>query len=221
MLKGIDVSSWQGDIQVQNMPVDFVIVKATEGTGYVNPYCDSVYQRAKNAGKLLGFYMWLKDAEPLAQADYFVDNCLNYFGEAIPCIDWEEGETSVNRVNACARRIHERTGVWPLIYSWPRWFNKGGVEPNCGRWIASYPSVTNPDLDYIALEMPAVDGLVAMWQYASDGRVSGYNGDLDLNHFYGDEKAWKLYAGVKIEESEEKTVDNLVIENPKKITIEY
>lgn len=24
MLKGIDVSSWQGNIQVQNMPVDFV-----------------------------------------------------------------------------------------------------------------------------------------------------------------------------------------------------
>lgn len=42
MLKGIDVSSWQGNIQVQNMPVDFVIAKATGiEFGALTPYMKS------------------------------------------------------------------------------------------------------------------------------------------------------------------------------------
>lgn len=52
MLKGIDVSSWQGNIQVQNMPVDFVIAKATEGLTYVNEFCDPVIRNSIRFGAL-------------------------------------------------------------------------------------------------------------------------------------------------------------------------
>ena len=34
-----------------------------------------------------------------------------------------------------------------------------------------------------------------MRQYSSTGRLSGYNGNLDLNKFYGDRTAWNRYAG--------------------------
>lgn len=51
-MNGIDVSSWQSGIQVDQVQgVEFVIAKATEGTSYVNPDCDRVYWDAKTAGK--------------------------------------------------------------------------------------------------------------------------------------------------------------------------
>ena len=194
MLKGIDVSSWQGDIQVQNMPVDFVIAKATEGIDYVNPYCDPVIQRCISNGKLWGFYHYANDNDAVAEADYFTENTLNYFNHGIPVLDWEEDQ-SVEWVNSFVRRVHERTGIWCWIYASPWRFNQGGVEENCGRWIAQYPNVSHPTLDYDTGDVPNTDGLVVCWQYASDGVVDGYCGNLDVNHFYGDEKAWGLYAG--------------------------
>ena len=53
MLKGIDISHHQRGITFGS-DVDFVICKATEGIGYVDEECDKAYQRAKQAGKLLG-----------------------------------------------------------------------------------------------------------------------------------------------------------------------
>lgn len=212
MLKGIDVSSWQGDIQVQNMPVDFVIAKATEGVNYVNPYCDPVIQRCISSGKLWGFYHYAKANDAVEEADYFIENTLNYFNHGIPVLDWEENQ-SVDWVNKFVRRVHERTGIWCWIYANPWRFNQGGVEPNCGRWIASYPEVTHPSLDYDPGDVPQTDGLVVCWQYASDGVVSGYSGNLDVNHFFGDETAWGLYAGFS-------TSNPPSVENPKSSVLE-
>lgn len=205
MLKGIDVSSWQGDIQVQNMPVEFVIAKATQGTDYVNPYCDPVIQRCISSGKLWGFYHFSDDRCGASEsAQYFIDNCYSYFTNGIPVLDWEElydkngnkvSDPSVQWVNEFVRYVKDKTGVWPWVYGNPWRFNQGGVEPNCGRWVADYPDVLRPSLDYDPGEPPATDGLVCCWQYASDGVVSGYSGNLDVNHFFGDAKAWGLYAG--------------------------
>ena len=36
-MNGIDISRWQKDIRLSRVPCDFVIVKATQGTGYVSP----------------------------------------------------------------------------------------------------------------------------------------------------------------------------------------
>lgn len=193
MLKGIDISSWQGDIDLSPLPIDFVIVKATEGVNYVNPYCDPKIQQALSLGLLWGFYHFANDNNPEAEAQYFIDNCMNYFGVGIPVLDWETNQ-SVECVNKFVKYVHDKTGVWCWIYGNPWRFNQGGVEPNCGRWIASYPNVVHPNLDYDTGSVPDTDGLVCAWQYASDGRISGYNGNLDLNHFYGDKNAWNAYA---------------------------
>ena len=46
-------------------------------------------------------------------------------------------------------------------------------------------------------ENPWNEGAYAcvMRQYSSSGRLSGWNGNLDLNKFYGDRQAWSRYAG--------------------------
>lgn len=194
MLRGIDISSHQGDIDLAPLPIDFVIVKATEGTGYVNPYCDPKVQQAKNLDLCWGFYHFAGVNGAVEEATYFINNCTDYFSQGIPVLDWE-GEQSVDWVNTFVRTVHDQTGIWTWIYANPWRFNQGGVEANCARWVAQYPNVIRPSLDYDPGEPPATVGLVACWQYASDGNVSGYNGNLDVNHFFGNRDAWKKYAG--------------------------
>ena len=45
-MNGIDISSWQRDINLSAVKADFVIVKATEGIGYVDKSCDMLFQKA-------------------------------------------------------------------------------------------------------------------------------------------------------------------------------
>ncbi|MFR3362250.1 MAG: GH25 family lysozyme [Enterococcus canintestini] len=210
MLNGIDVSSWQGDIQVQNMALDFVIVKTTGGGGggfgYVNPFADRVYQRAKKAGKLLGFYHYAHEigfqGSAIDEADFFIKNSKNYFGEAIPILDWEsDNKHDVAWAKAFLDRVYARTGVKPLFYTYTAVINSNDfssiAKADYGLWIANYGlnAVTN---GFRQPQPPKSKGwaITAMFQYNSQTRLPGYGGLLDANVFYGDVNAWKAYAAV-------------------------
>lgn len=45
-LKFIDVASYQAGLDLSKIQTDGVIIKATEGIGYVNPYCDEFFNKA-------------------------------------------------------------------------------------------------------------------------------------------------------------------------------
>lgn len=197
MLNFIDIASWQSDIDLSAVPIDAVIIKATEAEDYVNPYCDPWVNQAKELSLPWGFYHFGRNGDPVAEADYFISQCEGYFGEGIPVLDWEDDQ-SVDWVNSFINHVHDVKGVWCVIYANPCRFNQGGVERNCGRWIASYPShLVNPDFNCDEGDMPDTDGLVCAWQFASDGDLDGYNGNLDLNRFYGDINTWNAYAGAQ------------------------
>lgn len=196
MVRFIDISNWQGDI---NLPallpnVDGVVCKATEGETFVDPYCDGWIQQCINAGKPWGFYHFAGSGDAIEEATHFIQNTINYFEHGIPVLDWE-GNQSVDWVNEFVAEVYSSTHVWPWIYSNPWRFNQGGVEPNCARWVAEYPSVTSPSFDMAeSWECPEAEGNVVAWQFCSDGRVSGYNGNIDCSLFYGTEKQWRAYA---------------------------
>lgn len=44
-MNGIDISNYQATLDLAKVPYDFVIVKATQGTSYVNPSCDNMCNR--------------------------------------------------------------------------------------------------------------------------------------------------------------------------------
>ena len=222
MLRGIDISNWQAGLDGEAVfpNVDFVICKATEGVSFVDAYCDGWIQKCQSMGKPWGFYHFAGSNQPVDEAVYFINNTSDYFGDGIPILDWESDQ-SVAWVNKFVRKVHEQTGIWPWIYANPWRFNQGGVEPNCGRWIASYPDVIRPGLDYDPGEPPETEGLVCCWQYASDGDVPGYAGNLDVNHFFGDGASWNAYAGAPSSVQPEATTDQSVLENGKyRVTIE-
>ena len=207
-MRGIDISNHQGraGFKISNHlhQIDFCICKATQGVNFVDAYCDVFVQTLISAGKPWGFYHF-GDArnDPIKEADYFYRNTFNYFGHGIPILDWEDlyengmlvSSPPVEWVNYFTGRIYELTYIHSWIYGNPLRFNQGGVDKNCMCWIASYPNVVSPPLDYDLPDVPETDGLVGAWQFCSDGKLKGYGGALDLDLFYGDTDGWSKYAG--------------------------
>lgn len=240
MVRFIDISNNQGGSI--NLPpllpnVDAVVCKATQGNWFVDQFCDGWIQQCIVAEKPWGFYHFAGDGDATNEADFFIDNCWNYFRNGIPVLDWEGVSDSsgnivfeqpVEWVNEFVERVHLMTNVWPWIYANPWRFNQGGVNSNCARWVASYPEVSHPTFSQAqSWECPDADGNVVAWQFCSDGRVSGYDMNLDCSLFYGDVDQWRAYAKGDNKDSGtangdvDNNISTSVLENEQyKITIE-
>lgn len=199
--KFIDISNWQAGIDVVNVVrnggLSAVVVKATEGVGFVDKSCDGFVSKLRANGIRFGFYHFARNNSARAEAEFFRENTRGYEKAGIPILDWEAGQ-SIAWVNAFVERYHELTGVWPWVYGNAWRFNQGTVNTNCGRWVAGYPKNGITNIDYgIHTDMPykVNNGLVCGWQFSSSVRIAGYGGNLDGNVFYGDTAAWDKYAG--------------------------
>ena len=199
-MKFIDISGWQAGIDVakvvKNGSLGGVIVKATEGLGYVDKHCDKFIQQCILNGIPFGFYHFGRNSDAKAEAEFFRKNTTGYEGYGIPVLDWE-ADQSVPWVNAFVERYHELTGIWPWVYANPWRFKQGEVNENCGRWVAGYPNNGITDINYgIDNDLPSSYnvGSVCAWQFSSSVRIDGYNGILDGDVFYGDKNAWEKYT---------------------------
>ena len=197
MLRVVDVASHQAGIVTGALDCDAVICKATEGTGYVNPYCDEHYQSAKAAGKLLGVYHYASGGNPEAEAEFFINNVRGYLHEAILVLDWESGDNAAwgdsSWVARFCAHIVALTGINPMIYVQRSAANQCVGLGDYGIWLAEYPDYALRGWD--AYYPPNYSGDYAMHQFTSSGAISGWSGPLDLSLFFGDENAWKAYAG--------------------------
>lgn len=198
-LNGIDISSYQSGIDLTVVPCDFVIIKATQGTGYVNPDCDRAYQQAKRAGKLRGTYHYVGGGNAVAEADYYINNIKGYLRDGLLAIDWEAEQNSAwgneAYLEQLVRRVIERTGIKPLIYSMAsRYAQVAAVAKklDCGLWVAEYADM-NPT-GYQAHPWREGAYACAIRQYASTGRLNGWGGDLDLNIAYMTRDQWAKYV---------------------------
>lgn len=197
MLRVVDEASWQEGIDNTILDCDAVIVKATQGTGYINPICDSLYQAAKSAGKLLGVYHYASGGNATAEADFFLDNIQGYIGEAMLVLDWESGENAQwGNPNWCKEfcdRVSARTGINPVVYVQNSAVDQVANLTNNGLWIAQYAD--NNPMGWVDSPWNTITVNHIMHQYTSTGRINGWSGNLDLSLFYGDTNAWLAYAG--------------------------
>lgn len=197
MLRVVDVASHQAGIVTGALDCDAVICKATEGTGYVNPYCDEHYQSAKAAGKLLGVYHYASGGNPEAEAEFFINNVRGYLHEAILVLDWESGDNAAwgdsSWVARFCAHIVALTGINPMIYVQRSAANQCTGLGDYGIWLAEYPDYASRGWnDYTE---PNYSGDYAMHQFTSSGAISGWSGPLDLSLFFGDANGWLAYAG--------------------------
>ena len=210
-LRTIDVSSNQGSINISSIDCDAVIVKATGGNNYVNEYCDFVVQQCFKLGKPAGIYHYAHEYgninDPIAESDYFINNCKNYFGKVLVALDYEVAmngykytQQDVEWCRQFIQNVINKTGVIPLLYISKSliyecdWSSVANM--NVGLWFAQYADNNNTGW----LSDPWDDGkstkpfTTVLQQYTSHGRISGYNADLDLSLFYGTVNAWNKYA---------------------------
>lgn len=196
-LNGIDVSNWQAGINLSVVPADFVICKATQGTGYTSPDCVRQVEQAMSAGKCVGVYHYIAGGNANAEIDFFINSIKNWIGKVMICLDWESNQNSAwgneAYLEQCIKRVIERTGVPPMVYASASVFPWNVCKKyNCGCWVAQYAN--NDITGYQGTPWNEGAYSCAIRQYSSSGRLSGYGGNLDLNKFYGDEKAWDAYV---------------------------
>ncbi|TDN11890.1 GH25 family lysozyme [Lactobacillus crispatus] len=192
MLKMVDVSSYSPRSFATLSIADIVMTKATQGTHYVNHYCDTDYQHAKKAGKQLGIYHYCEGGNPEKEAQYFYHNTKNYIGEAVPAVDWESNENrswgDKNWVKRFVTEFHSLSGVWCLIYVQSSALNQvANCAKTCGLWVACYPS-----MNWKSWNVPNMNVPTSPWKTYTIWQFTGDN--MDRNLVNTTVEGWKKLA---------------------------
>lgn len=216
MLYGIDISNHQGGLELSADDADFYVMKATEGTSYVDRCCDPWVQWCIANDKPWGFYHFMRDNGGTAEAEFFYTNTRNYLTHGIPILDFEDTSLSTEDGEAFVWRLHELTNVWPLVYANSDFINNRGyfsnswVRDKCGLWLAGYPSRRTGWPGDASCPYGHDGWTLAMWQFTSSLSFGGMSVDGDV--FYGDEEAWGRYAmGDNQEEHGDATESNEIV----------
>jgi GH25 family lysozyme M1 (1,4-beta-N-acetylmuramidase) len=192
-LPGIDVSSYQGDINWASVApsIDFAYAKATEGTYYTNPDFANQYNGPYDYGVIRGAYHFAipPNASGQAQADYFISHGGGWSGDGLTlpgALDIEYNPYPNTYGNECYNFTQSqmvtwirnfiteyalREGVYPVIYSTTDWWttctgNYSGFASTDPLWIANYSASGGGTL-------PSGWGYYTFWQYADSGSLPG------------------------------------------------
>ena len=191
-VKGVDVSHFDGTVDwgaARRDGIAFAIIKATEGTSFVDNHFAANWTNTGANGIVHGAYHFFRpESDPVAQADFFVRVAGSPRpGDLPPVIDLEvtDGLTAA-QVAAGARRflqrVQQNTGRVPLIYTSVRVFNSllggpAGFDPY-PLWVANWnvrcPNIPDP---------PWTRWTV--WQSSATGTVAGFSDPVDVDRFNG------------------------------------
>ena len=213
ILNGIDIASYQKDMNISKVTADFVIVKATQGTDYTNPYFSTQAKATVDAGKKLGVYHFIDvssgEGSMAQQAQYFVNAVKSYIGQAVLVLDWENttGSEALRKGPSYAKQfldeVYRLTGVRALIYmsqgvtSTYDWSSVAAAGYKL--WVASYPYKYMNGTGYVSNPTPISTNYGAwssptIWQYSDSTKVSGYSNGVDVDAFYGTTAYWDSLA---------------------------
>lgn len=109
MIHGIDVASYQ-DSTPNLTGLDFVVVKATEGTGYVSPKHAAQIAAGRAHGLVVGHYHFVKGDGMDAQADYFLSHAAPQADEFL-VLDWESPDVTDAEKNECIKHLKTKAGT--------------------------------------------------------------------------------------------------------------
>lgn len=192
---GIDVSSWQGDIdwdKVRESGIEFVIVRAgyrgsVTGSIVRDKYFDANVSGAQQAGLQVGVYFVtqaVNEAEAVEEASAVMEMCAPYNLELPIYLDVEgsnggrgdqiDKDTRTAVCEAFCRTL-ENAGQSGGVYACRYWLTNNIDASRLDRynvWLAEYRSA------------PLYNGYYSMWQYTSKGHVDGINGNVDFDILY-------------------------------------
>ena len=194
--QGIDVSEHQGRIDwnaAKASGIDFAILRVGFGAPSWGGRVDYQFNRNISECERLGIpygvyiYSYAFDNQQAADEASMVINCLSGHNPRLPVYyDLEDNSIIANgrqtgiasRAQVFCNRI-SAAGYEPGIYANLNWFNNILTDSvfkssSWDHWIAQY----NSQCDYT--------GNYSFWQYKSNGKVPGINGNVDMNYAYVD-----------------------------------
>lgn len=191
MSKGIDVSRYQGEIdwkKVKASGVQFAMLRA--GYGRFDAQKDAQFERnykeAKAAGIPVGAYLYsyaksVEDARSEAKAFLqWVKGKQFAYPLAFDVEEAEQAQKGKQFVSDIIRAFCEtveQAGYYVCIYANKYWLDNY-IDADCKKrydvWVAQWAKTNT------------YNGAYGMWQYTSDGAVSGVSGRVDLDESYKD-----------------------------------
>lgn len=193
--RGIDVSKWNGNIDwsaVKNSGINFVIIRcgyrgSSAGALIEDPTFKRNIQGAQNAGIRVGVYFFtqaVNEVEAVEEASMVI-NLIKGYNISYPVyLDVEASHGRGDGISAAQRTANikafcgtiQNAGYKAGVYANKTWFtsyiNTSQIT-NYKIWLAQYAEAVT----YSASRYD-------MWQYTSKGRVTGINGNVDLNICY-------------------------------------
>ena len=188
---GVDVSSYQAEIDMnvlKEQNIEFIYIKATEGSNTQDERFAENWNNAKKAGLLSGAYHFFSyDSEGRTQAENFINTVgPDLKGRLLPVVDVEyygdkeqnppEKDDVIRELRIYLEMIEEEYGIKPLIYTRSDIYDKylKGEFDEYRKWISSL---------YTPISWNYKDDWY-IWQYLNRGELEGYTGGeryIDLN----------------------------------------
>lgn len=197
VLRGVDVSGFQGDIDWERVKADgigFAMIRVggrfiNSGKLYDDSYFHGNVKGALAAGLQVGVYYFsqaVNAQEGVEEAEYVL-SCLEGYDITLPVvIDWEYLDGSDARtygvepaevtaaVKAFCDRIRE-AGYEPMVY----------LNSYCGYIKMDLRELADVKFWYAQYSAyPAFAYHFDMWQYTAQGKVDGIEGEVDMNLYF-------------------------------------
>ncbi len=192
-IHGIDVSHHQGDIDwellrnrgtIDDCPIRFVFIKATEGASQTDPKFGHNFQQARQYGFMRGAYHFFSTRSSARdQARFYINNVTLEEGDLPPVLDVETrpDDRSTQQfqrdVLEWLRAAEEHYRVKPILYTYYRFkmeYLNDTVFDQYPYWIAHY---------YV--DSVEYQGRWKFWQHTDVGRLPGIKGPVDFNIYNG------------------------------------
>ena len=216
-IKGIDVSEFQGNIdwdKVKADGIEFAILKLGNIYDYDANYKDSKfdtnYKNARANGIKIGAYIYnyCNTIDTLKKGLEWAIKKLEgkeldlpfYLDMEDKDIQGETKETLTNQCNEFAKYVESKgyqAGVYANVNCLKNELNLNDLKKKISVWVAQYYK----ECQYT--------GKYDIWQYASDGSVSGINDNCDMNYLYNTEI---IEESSSTDTSEKKSIDELAQE---------
>ncbi len=194
---GVDLSAHNGAVCFDSLAasgIDFVYLKASEGTSFRDKAFLRNYGAARRAGLAVGAYHFFRfDCDGALQSVNFLKAIDSLKPDLPLAIDVEEWRNAPGETTAIVR---ERLGILVallrarghrvIIYTnkqgHARFVRNGfAAQDSPDVWICSF---TTPPLGHEAWRL---------WQHSHIGRVPGVRGHVDLNTFNGSRAEWAAW----------------------------
>lgn len=200
---GPDISSWQGDINIRELAnhCDFFIFRSHAGMSEDSKAARNV-DLAIDSGKPYGLYIY-SYALTRERARQEAANVIAFANSRrvkpkFLVIDMEDADGYKARngmpSNDTLRGIcteecvaFENAGYYAMIYASSSWFkNKLDGLNRFDKWVAHWPTSGGKQKGMNTDPSEENANNCGIWQFTSEGRLPGYNGNLDMNYLYKD-----------------------------------